>query len=609
MNVMLFESEKVQFKTLDESLQTGTDGSGELPAADARSVTMFVGVETSDGGRTDAAIETVRRAVDDHAACTDVSQMVIYPYACLSDDPASSETAAAVIDALEDALSGTYECLRAPFGWETRVEIWCDNHRLSVLAEQDPAPNDVDSSAVRIMTPDGDIHSAVDASGDVGSRLRALIETELDSQSADRSAGCSHRDTMQESGFADFDQLSDDGNLRYYPRGTLVRDLLAEYIDDRLIEYGGRPVETPLLYDLEHPSVREYADESGDHQYLLEAEDRSMMLRFAACFGQFSMLRDLHIRDSTLPLYLYELSPSFRRIPGEQIAGLKSQRAFTIPDMHSVVTDIERAKREFRDQLHLSIDCTDELGLEYAVVLRVTNKFLSDNRAWVESVVDDLGEPVLLEILPDRCHYWVAKLSFAAIDRHGSPIKSATVQMDVTSAERFDITYTTDGGEKTPVVLHYSPTGGIEQVIAALLERTDRQGVSSFPTWLAPTQVRFIPAHGERRDDCERLVQQLTTAEIRADIDARDVPIADRRRDARRDLVPHCVVVGTRTVPGEASDSSVRCGVTEDELCIDELIERVNDEIGDRPRKRRPFPRYVDRQINDNRERSHGTSG
>jgi len=79
-----------------------------------------------------------------------------------------------------------------------------------------------------------------------------------------------------------------------------------------------------------------------------------MMLRFAACFGMFSMMHQMHLTEKDLPLKLYELSTySFRYEQRGELTGLKRQRAFTMPDMHTACRDMSEAKSFFMEQLRL----------------------------------------------------------------------------------------------------------------------------------------------------------------------------------------------------------------------------------------------------------------
>ena len=128
---------------------------------------------------------------------------------------------------------------------------------------------------------------------------------------------------------------------------------------------------------------------------------------------------------------------------------------------------------EFDGQITMCKQTGTDLDVNYEVIMRTTKDFLDNNREWVYSACDKIGKPVLLEILPERKHYWIAKMDFAAIDYLGRPIENPTIQIDVESGERFGITFINPEEEEVnPIIIHCSPTGSIERVICSLLEKT-----------------------------------------------------------------------------------------------------------------------------------------
>jgi threonyl-tRNA synthetase len=286
---------------------------------------------------------------------------------------------------------------------------------------------------------------------------------------------------------------------------------------------------------------------------------------------------------------------SFRREQRGEVMGLKRQRAFTMPDMHTATRDVEQAKDELEAQAKLSLRTSEDLGLNYEPAIRMTRRFYDDNEEWVDSLVADLGKPALLEILPERHHYWSAKIDLAAIDRLGRPIENPTVQIDVESAERFDIEYSTGEESHHPPILHYSPSGGIERVLAALLEKATKQETPRLPTWLSPTQVRFVPVGEDHVEYCDALADDLESAGVRADVDEREESVGKRIARAETEWVPYYAVVGDREIEGDDDTLgvTVRGEDAEREMDFEELREAVLDDVGDLPRKKRYLSRHV----------------
>lgn len=167
------------------------------------------------------------------------------------------------------------------------------------------------------------------------------------------------------------------------------------------------------------------------------------------------------------------------------------------------------------------------------------------------------------------------------------------MQIDVESAERFDITYSDGEEQRHPPILHYSPSGGIERVMAALLEKAAKEDVPRLPTWLSPTQVRFVPVGEEHVEFCDDLVADLESAEIRADVDDRDESVGKRIAKAETDWVPYYVVVGDRELGGKTLKINARGEDEEREMAFDTLQQEIEDDVGDLPRKPRYLPKHV----------------
>ena len=448
-----------------------------------------------------------------------------------------------------------------------------------------------------VMTPDGKRH---DVAGYMDKTpFGCLVRKELGEQT---SAGGEpvHVELMRSKELVDYEPVSDVGHLRWMPRGKLIRDLLADYVLQMILPYGGTPVETPVMYDLSDRAIYEHADKFGERQYRFKSGNRSMMLRFAACFGMFSIMRDMHISPNNLPMKMYELSTySFRHEQKGEVIGLKRLRAFTMPDMHSLCTDMPEALKCFEEQLEMGWQTGKDFGTELVGVFRCTHDFYTEHEGWVKKVVADSGVPLLIEILSDRVHYWIAKIDLAAIDGQGRPIENPTVQIDVESSTRFDIKYhLMDGTEVHPPILHCSPTGSVERVICAILESTASMEVPMLPVWLSPSQVRVVPVSERHLPFAEEIAGRLNLANIRTDLDDRDESVGKKIRESGMDWVPYVIVVGDAEVESGKLTVTIRKESAKDKphkvsLTEKEVISVVRQDIGSMPFR----PLYTPRKL------------
>ncbi|NTV27649.1 MAG: threonine--tRNA ligase, partial [Methanothrix sp.] len=409
-----------------------------------------------------------------------------------------------------------------------------------------------------------------------------------------------HVELMRRLELVDYEPGSDPGNMRFYPKGRLVKSLLETYVLDKASEMGAMEVETPIMYDMEHPTLKKYLDRFPARQYQIEADKKKLFLRFAACFGQFLMGHDMTISYRSMPLKMFEITRySFRREQRGELVGIRRLRAFTMPDMHTLTRDMKSATEEFRKQYQASISLLKEVGLnlgDYEVAIRFTKDFYSENREFIEGLVDIVKKPVLVEMWDERFFYFVLKFEFNFVDTLDKASALSTVQIDVENAERYDITYVDEGGEEQrPILLHCSPSGAIERVMYALLEKAAREAeagkLPSLATWLSPTQVRIIPVAERHQARAFEIAEDLG---FRTDIDERDETVAKKIRDAGREWVPYVVVIGDEELASGHLMVTVRMDSTpksaaKSKMSIEDLRKRLSSETAGKPWRRLPL--------------------
>jgi len=405
---------------------------------------------------------------------------------------------------------------------------------------------------------------------------------------------------------ADYEMGSDPGNIRWYPKGRMIKSLLEQFVTSKMIAYGAMEVETPIMYDFHHPSLADYLNRFPARQYLLKTEDKELFLRFAACFGQFLMMHDAQFSYRQMPLKVYELTRySFRREKSGEVVGLRRLRAFTMPDCHAFCTDLEQAKKEFVTRFNLCVDVLSNIGLskeDYEVAIRFTKDFYEENKEFIADLAKIFGKPLLAEVWAERFFYFRLKWDANFVDNQDKAAALSTDQIDVENAKRYEITYVDEKGEKQyPLILHCSPSGAIERCVYALLEKAYKEQQSGklpmLPLWLSPTQVRLIPMSDKYMEKVEEIAQQIEAHCIRVDIDDRVSTLQKRVREAETEWVPYVVVVGQREI--ESGVLAIRDREAHGKvhnMKLDELITKVKSELEGKPFKPLPLPRNLSKR-------------
>lgn len=606
MRILLIHSDYLNYNVKNKTPVAEEIEDAKKQGAFDESLVVFTAVEKDDENNPQGIVKNLVKEVIKTNDQVKAENIVLYPYAHLSSSLSSPKVAVQVLKDAEEALDAEgLNVKRVPFGWYKAFEISCKGHPLSELSRtitaEEEDEDEVEKKPSSWSILDGDKIIDIDDFKFENDQLEKLVSYELGTGASDAGEP-PHVKLMREKELCDYESASDVGNLKWFPKGRLVRDLLADYVYNLVVDQGAMPIETPIFYDLDNEAINVHAAKFGERQYRTDTK-KNLMLRFACCFGAFRVMADPFITWKNLPAKLYELSTySFRFEKKGEVVGLKRLRAFTMPDFHSFCADMNSTLEEFSKQTDMCIQTGVDLDVNYEIIFRATKDFYDENKEWMYSIGKKIGKPVLLEILPERKHYWSCKIDFAAIDYLGRPIENPTVQIDVESGKRFDITYLgEDGKEHYPTILHCSPTGSIERVICSLLEKTAielDEKAPMLPTWLSPIEVRIITVGEDHKDFANELYDKINAENIRVDVDDRDESVGKKIRNAATEWIPYIFVVGDNEKESGVFSVTVRETGEKVDMTVDELIKEVLDKTKGMPYRGLPLPKDISTRIN-----------
>mgnify|MGYP000663301474 CR=1 FL=1 len=614
MKILLIHADYIEYEVKKKTkFAEPYEGSGERVN---EALVVFVSVEKGDN---ENVVDQAVKEITDVAEKVNANRIVLYPYAHLSSDLANPERAVEILKLMEKELSEKFEVHRSPFGWYKAFKISCKGHPLSELSREIKGEDTEVTQALRdeekaksywfILTPDKELVEVDKFDFTNYPNLKKFVDYEIAKRRAvDKIPP--HVELMKRLEIADYEEASDSGHLRYYPNGRLIKSLLETFVTEKCIEYGAMEVETPIMYDKGHPTLRKYLERFPARQYVIKGDKREFFLRFAACFGQFLIASQSTITYRNLPVKIYELTRySFRKEQRGELVGLRRLRAFTMPDMHTLVKDIEQAKEEFYNQYMLSVEVLKEIGLnpeDYEIAIRVTKDFYEGNKDFIHSIAEVLKKPILIEMWDKRFFYFVLKFEFNFVDALDKASALSTVQIDVENAERYGITYVdSDGKEKHPFILHCSASGAIERVMYALLEKaymdTEKGKLPMLPVWLSPTQVRIIPVADRHLEKAVEIAEVLKRNKIRVDVDDREETTAKKVRDASTSWIPYIVVLGDKEIESGKITVTIREESTMEkqkrvEMTVDELVEIIKSKTEDKPFKPLSLPMLLSKR-------------
>ncbi|WP_297070403.1 threonine--tRNA ligase [Thermococcus sp.] len=620
MRMLLIHSDYLEYEVKERAIKNPEPiGEGEKRGRLDEVLVVFISAEKIDEANPEEVVEKAVVEIKDVAGQVKAERIFVYPFAHLSSELAKPDAAIKIIKEVEEKLKEKgYEVKRAPFGYYKAFKLSCKGHPLAELSrtiipgegmvreERNIALEKEEElkSYWYILTPEGNLID-VDKFDFTGhENLKKFVNYEIHkNRIAEKEPP--HVRLMLEQELVDYEPGSDAGNLRYYPKGRLIKGLLEQYVTEKVIEYGAMEVETPLMYDFEHPALEKYLNRFPARQYVVKSGDKRFFLRFAACFGQFLIKKDATISYRNLPLRMYELTRySFRREKSGELSGLRRLRAFTMPDMHTVARDLKQAMDEFKKQYKLSMEVLRGVGLtpdDYEVAIRFTRDFWEANRDFIVDLVNIIDKPVLIEMWDQRFFYFILKFEFNFVDNLDKAAALSTVQIDVENAERFGITYyDEEGREMYPLILHCSPSGAIERVMYAILEKQAKpqaRGTKpSFPLWLSPMQVRVIPISEEVLDYALYVAGKLEGARIRVDVDDTPDRLNKKIRKAEKEWIPYIIVVGRNEKEQNTVTIRRRSDGKQVEMQLEDLIREVKGQVEGFPYRPRPLPLLLSRR-------------
>jgi threonyl-tRNA synthetase len=560
-----------------------------------------------------------------------VDKVLVYPWAHLSKFLSNDDNAMEVCPKIAQLLEERgVEAEFSPFGWYKSFKINCIGHEVAEMYRDvklfiQPEEH-ITNAEFKVITPQGKV---IDIKFDEDKNILPLkgienedfylfLKSELGSRRADEGIEPVHIKAMQEFELVDFDENSDKGNLRWYTKGVIMKNLIKNFIEERLIDFGALLVDTPIMYSVKNKKLTAQTARFPARSYWVESGTNRFILRYASDFLLFDMVSKMNLKPDYFPLRLYEWEQyDFRREQEGELTGLRRLRGFVMPDMHTLCKDLKSSISEFKDQYDLIKGLLDDLGIPSYVIFRATKEFFEDNKEWIINLVKTEKDPALLELWEERYYYFILKFERPVLSAQNKSATLSTNQIDVESSlefmvdnegkkrQKYDIHFTdTDGQKKYPIILHNSPTGGLERVIWGLLETAIRNSdkiVPGFKTWLSPIQVRVLTVSDQQNEYAENILNLLNRKGYRADFDDREETLGKKIRQAEIEWIPYVVVLGSKEQ--EAQTISIRKRrigkpfgpkkSTVDQfknIQLEELLEMLEEEVTAFPRYKLPIP-------------------
>ena len=558
MRILLLHCEHFQYTIREKAVKNPEPLESNDHGEFQNVLVAFCTIEKEDESDQNQVVREVSKSIIEVAKSVHTNNILVYPYAHLSSSLASRDPAIKILQGLSESIRiEGFDVHRSPFGYYKSFQLHCLGHPLSELSrtirpgQAKPEPPPI-TTYYKVLSLDGNLYDPAEYQFKPGEdEFRILVEKEA--LKKELSGGEPRFLEYCKKFGIEWENFSDQGHMRYSPEAVMIFDLISEYSWDAITSIGLPilQVKGTNLFDLSIPAVKEHADLFGSRLYRIEAENKSFVMRYAACHQQFAAVRNWSLSYRHLPFGTFEVADSYRLEQSGELLLAFRLRKLHMPDCHIYCKDTEEAKQVTLGLHNKIYEEIGKLNRDYVSVYNITESFLNANKNYVMELVKREGKPVLLNFVPEGIYYWVLNIEYHIIDELERPREIATFQIDIGNAKRFDISFVDDKGQKIyPTIIHTAVIGSIERYLFTVLDECailEAKGIKpSLPTWLSPTQVRLIPVKPDLTEFTKTVAQELAQLQVRTDIDDRDESLDKRVREAERNWIPYIVIIGQR---------------------------------------------------------------
>ena len=373
----------------------------------------------------------------------------------------------------------------------------------------------------------------------------------------------------------------------FTPRGTILRDVVAQYSNQLRQKFGFEKVWTPHITKKDLYETSGHWAKFGEELFLVKSQETSdeMALKPMNCphHTQIFASRPRSYRD--MPVRYLETTTDYRDEKTGELGGLNRVRSLTQDDSH-VFCRPDQIENEINNLLSAARELYGTIDMKLRVRLSYrdnSDAYLGERSLWnsaqnqLKSAVEKVGLDYFEQ--EGEAAFYGPKIDFMATDAIGREHQVATVQLDFIQPQRFGLEYTeSDGKFTTPVMIHCALLGSIERFLSVFIEHTG----GWFPFWAAPEQVRILTINDTVLDYVAEittilsgvtLMKPIKYNDVRFTTDVRNESIGKKIREATVVKIPTQIIVGPKDKAARVVSIRTRAG--EEQISIDQLASYI----------------------------------
>jgi len=371
----------------------------------------------------------------------------------------------------------------------------------------------------------------------------------------------------------------------WHNNGLIIRNELINFWREIHRKAGYQEIMTPQILDKRLWQISGHWEKYKDNIFLTEYEKRSFAVKPMNCPGGMLVYKNRPKSYKEFPLKVAELGIVHRQELSGVLGGLFRVIQFTQDDAHVFCTE-KQIEEEIEKIIELDNLVYTKFGFKYRVELSTRpEKRIGSEAIWdkAEKILENVLKKRKMEykVNPGDGAFYGPKIDFHLKDSLGREWQCATIQLDFSMPERFELEYTdADNTKKRPIMLHRTIYGSLERFMGIITEHFNGR----FPTWLAPVQVRVLNFTDRNVDYAKKIIEKLEKEipHLRLDSDLRQTTVPAKVKEAEIMRVPYIIVVGDKEEKEKNLAVRIKGNSKIETMKVDAFIERIIDEIRDR---------------------------
>lgn len=377
-----------------------------------------------------------------------------------------------------------------------------------------------------------------------------------------------HRKLGKELDLFTFSDLVGAGLPLFTPRGTVLRDVMANYSLSLRAAAGFSRVWTPHITKVDLYKASGHYAKFGDELFMVHSQvnGEEFAMKPMNCPHHAQIFASRPRTYKEMPVRYMEATTDYRDEKTGELGGLSRVRSLTQDDSH-VFCRKDQIKGEIQQLVSIIRELYETVGMS-KLRARLSyrsdeDKYLGDPKLW-EMAQAQIKEAAIENGLDffeaeGEAAFYGPKIDFMAEDAIGREHQVATVQLDFVQPDRFGLEFTNEKGEKEqPVMIHHATLGSIERFLSVFIEHT----AGWFPFWVAPEQVRILTVNDQVSKYVSEISKTLSNVvldkplkynELRFTVDDSADSLGKKIRRATDMKIPVVLIVG----PKDAADKVV----------------------------------------------------